>query len=125
MSSFEDYMKDILSIYRSSYKMWTQDTRSTTTLTSIRYDNKHYLHIGSSKKLTMDEMMLSDVYEKFASEIRLSVSRDEIDGNSDDPVLKQIGELVKKALESGVACDRDAGDKQMEVCNNRIIVASR
>lgn len=125
MSTFESYLDEVLAIYKGSCKLWEQESRSNTSLMSVRYDGQHYIYIGASRKLSFEDMLQTDLYESLAGEIRLSLSRDELDGKTDDPVIKRLGQAAKRAIEAGVAYDRDSGFMKMDVCNNRIIVARR
>jgi hypothetical protein len=120
MLSFNDYMLEVLSVYDSSWKNWTQETRANTSLVSVSYDKCHALHIGADRKLTLEEALQDDACEKFASEVRLCISKETLDGSSEDAVLKRIGEATKKAIDSGVA-----QNVSTQSASFRIIIARR
>lgn len=101
MYSFQDYLRDVLAAYDSSPKTWTQETRAKNSLVSASYDSCHALHIGADRKLSLEELVMPDACERFATEIRLCLSK----GNSEDQVVNSICEAAKRAIEAGIAAD--------------------
>lgn len=124
MATFEEYLAEISKLYRASSRKWTQETRIASTITCASYKGI-VLYIGAPRKLELKWMMNPSTYEFVTSYVRVSVHKDMLTGNTDNVLHNLFGEAVKKALESGVAIDENAGNREMDVCPVRSIVARR
>lgn len=120
MYSFEEYLRDVLSAYDSSSRSWTQETRASNSLVSASYDSCHALHIAADRKLTLEELVVDDACERFASEIRLCVSRDALEGKTGDATIKSICEAAKRAIDAGIA-----SNVSVVQASFRVVVARR